>query len=428
MREINFRRDKDYGGNMQFHVHFEHDGRMVGHSEHLIPSEIRLSHTQLYEADPILSQTTSGFKSILKSAYNRRTQHYYIRHNGETKFLSPDDLFLVFTFKICSQEVEVLVSKKGSSYSINGINMARSKISSILSRILLDLSSKEQREEDIGRREIRKIINSAILTPEDIRYVLVSRLPYTFLKEGRTVSVRLKVVQISEEDYAIEISSNLWGKISKNNLLTMIGFYRHGKKNGNWKFLSPSKLFYRLIGKEPSSSELNLMYAFLEQNRSEKLVQERAMTLLDDLLKQYPERVFRNDTQELIRIIVLGRASDWLLVGRKSHMQKYSGVQAVSTRTLVHLAIGSEPSAKWGSSICINSGGANPSLGDQFASRILSLLNDSMTVGRVSTLGTYMLAKKPRIKNDKMTEKLFSPAYENNGDDDDMFRMPIEEV
>ena len=39
-----------------------------------------------------------------------------------------------------------------------------------------------------------------------------------------------------------------------------------------------------------------------------------------------------------------------------------------------------------------------------------------------------MLAKKPRIKNDKMTEKLFSPAYENNGDDDDMFRMPIEEV
>ncbi len=73
--------------------------------------------------------------------------------------------------------------------------------------------------------------------------------------------------------------------------MTMIGFYRHGKRVGNWKFLSPSTLFTRLMGKKPTKAETKLMMAFLEQNRSEKLVQERAMTLLDDLLVQYPDRV-----------------------------------------------------------------------------------------------------------------------------------------
>jgi len=177
--------------------------------------------------------------------------------------------------------------------------------------------------------------------------------------------------------------------------------------------------------------------AFLEQNRSEKLVQERAMTLLDDLLVQYPDRVKRKDSEEAIRIIVSGQTSDWLLCGSKSNLKRESiGVQAVSTQMLRVKSEDTGDIMYWGHSICINSGGKNPSLGDQFASRILSLLNDRMTMSRVSTLGSEVTASKPRLV---MSSKIFtrtkidvnnpfSSKFElmcNKGEKNEMLRMPI---
>lgn len=428
------------------HVHFEKEGRNVEFAQHLCTNRHRIDSRVLYSADPILEKTIEAFNQILKGAYSRK-QYYRINNVSEsgivfTEWLKSDELVFVVTFNsrtnsIVSpnREIEVLISKKGSSYSINGITTSRKHIAPILARILLDVEAKTLRKEDtLSRKELRNIVTSSILVPEDIRYVLTSRLPYQYMIEGRTINVRLQVMQISDDYYAIEISSNVWGKISQKDLMTMIGFYRHGKRVGNWKFLSPKTLFARLMNKEPTEAETKLMMAFLEQNRSEKLVQERAMTLLDDLLVQYSDRVKRNDSKESIRIIVSGQSSDWLLTGFKSNLTREKiGVQAVSTQMLRDLG----EYMCWGSSICINTGGMNPSLGDQFASRILSLLNDKITMSRVSTLDGSVTKSKPRLIMD--SEKINKPSkHKNNnpfdndfelkykGEGNEMLRVPID--
>lgn len=435
---------------IECHVHFENDGRSVEYTQYLVPNRTRVDSRVLYSADPILEKTTEGFDNILKGAYNRK-QYYRIPKIDEdgrrySEYPQAEDLIFVVTFtsriESLDSEVEVLISKKGSSYSINGITTPRKHIAPILARILLDVDAKTQRKESpLSRKELRRIVSSSILIPEDIRYVLTSRLPYQYMREGLTINVRLQVMQISDDSYAIEISSNVWGKISQKDLMTMIGFYRHGKRVGNWKFLSPKTLFTRLMNREPTDAEIKLMMAFLEQNRSEKLVQERAMTLLDDLLAQYPDRVKRNDSETAIRIIVSGQSSDWLLTGSKSNLTREKiGVQSVSTQMLRFIYdVDEDKSAHWGSSICINTGGKNPSLGDQFASRILSLLNDKLTMNRVSTLGNEITMSKPRlimdserINNPPITLKVDNPfehkfQLQYNGEVNEMLRMPIEE-
>ena len=431
---------------LECHVHFERDGENVEYTQHLCPNRNRIDSRVLYSADPILEKTTDAFAIILKGAYSRQ-QYYRISKIDEdgrrhSEYPDADDLFFVVAFSSRKEntysEVEVLISKKGSSYSINGITTSRKHIAPILARILLDVDAKTQRKETaLSRKELRNIVTSSILVPEDIRYVLTSRLPYQYMIEGRTINVRLQVMQISDDNYAIEISSNVWGKISQKDLMTMIGFYRHGKRVGNWKFLSPKTLFTRLMNKEPTEAETKLMMAFLEQNRSEKLVQERAMTLLDDLLVQYPDRVKRNDSETEIRIIVSGQSADWLLTGSKSNLTREKiGVQAVSTQMLRTQNYDDSLSMCWGGGICINTGGKNPSLGDQFASRILSLLNDKMTMSRVSTLGDEVTKPKPRLIMD--SEKINKPSKHNdpfhskfkskyNGEENEMLRMPINE-
>jgi len=438
-------------------VHFEKNGRNVEFTGHLCPNRNRVDSRVLYSADPILEKTTEAFNAILKGAYHR-TQYYRMNNVDEsgttyTEWLESDEIFFVITFTSeydefntalvnnqpkDSSEVEVVISKKGSSYSINGITTSRKHIAPILARILLDVEAKTKRKKSkLSRKELRNIVTNSILVPEDIRYVLTSRIPYQYMIEGRNINVRLKVMQISDDNYAIEISSNVWGKISQKDLMTMIGFYRHGKRVGNWKFLSPRTLFTRLMNKEPTEAETKLMMAFLEQNRSEKLVQERAMTLLDDLLIQYPDRVKRNDSKSAIRIIVSGQSSDWLLTGCKSNLKREKiGVQAVSTQMLRINTAEESLYMGWGGSICINTGGKNPSLGDQFASRILSLLNDSMTMRRVSTLGSEVLASKPRLIMNSRKIK-YPPTNSNgnpfngdfqlkyNGEGNEMLRVPI---
>jgi len=452
MRTINFEiASQENNRILTCTVHFEKEGTSVQYSQHLCPNRHRIDSRVLYSADPILEKTTEAFGQILKGAYNRKQyyRHSRVSKNGTTYTECPESSELVFVVTFNSttnsivssnREVEVLISKKGSSYSINGLTTSRKHIAPILARILLDVDAKTQRKETaLSRRELRNIVTSSILVPEDIRYVLTSRLPFQYMKEGRTIQVRLQVMQISDDNYAIEISSNVWGKISQKDLMTMIGFYRHGKKVGNWKFLSPKTLYTRLMNREPTEAENKLMMAFLEQNRSEKLVQERAMTLLDDLLVQYPDRVKRSDSKNSIRIIVSGQSSDWLLVGLKDNLENTRiGVQAVSTQMLCKTKIDEKEAMKWSSTICINTGGKNPSLGAQFASRILSLLNDNMTMKRVSTLNGAVMKVKPRLvmsEMDKVSIPLvgkqkrdpFDSKFElkYSGEEHAMLRMPI---
>ena len=70
-----------------------------------------------------------------------------------------------------------------------------------------------------------------------------------------------------------------------------MNYYLKGQMNGSWKLLSPRKLWKKLMGKEPTDGQLKMMKAFLEQNRTDDIVQSRALELVMSLEKQYPKRL-----------------------------------------------------------------------------------------------------------------------------------------
>ena len=300
---------------------------------------------------------------------------------------------------------ELMITKEKGTYYLNGGKKSLKEIHTTVGRILHLLDGAYSRGDTITRTDIRELVDKVLSTPSDISYALTNMVPFKFYHAGRTEQVRLKLMAIGEDSYAIEISSNLWGRISESNLVTYLNSYVHGSARGSWKNLSPRRLYQKLINKEPSESELRLMIAFLQQNRSADLVQKRAMSLIDDILEKYPTRVSRriDEDRGMIYIVVRGQVNDWLLQGDTRNMDKINvGPQSVSTRQLRNdrerRNAGSEleePTSnlnpvgcilRWTGSICINTGGRSPSMGDQFATRILSLLNDKLTVGRVSTI------------------------------------------
>jgi len=159
--------------------------------------------------------------------------------------------------------------------------------------------------------------------------------------------------------------------------------------------LSPASLWGRLLGKMPSETQLSLMKAFLMQNRTQDIVEERAEQLLSDLLAQYPDRLKLVIDVEVIpvkpkakithtrKIYVRGKLSDWCLTERK---QKH-GYQLVSTFRFT-LAENKSPfqHGYLDGPICIDNLNDNSSVGDQFATRAIALMNDNIIVKRVSTI------------------------------------------
>ena len=167
--------------------------------------------------------------------------------------------------------------------------------------------------------------------------------------------------------------------------------------------LSPASLWGRLMEQPPTESQLSLMIAFLKQNRTQDIVEERAEALINDLLEQYPDKLKLVNTNTLSkkgskitgsrRIYVKGKLADWCLVegGQKA------GYQLVSTYIFTKKESGKKYNRNQpfqdgylSGPICIDNLTAKVSVGDQFASRAISLMNDSVMVARISTIKRYL--------------------------------------
>ena len=229
--------------------------------------------------------------------------------------------------------------------------------------------------------------------------------------------MRLNVVQIDDKMLAMEISDGVWGEITPQQLDTYCNFYIHGKSRGKWKRLAPATLYKRLMGRSPTDSELKIMIAFLQQNRMQDIVDERAIELVNDMLTQYKGRltaVYDNDGT-LLELYIRGKDYDWKLTNNKYK----SGIQMVSTfiwqpvkekkkhedeetGEITYTDVLSEPS--WRGPICIDNMSEGSPLGDQFAGRALALLNDSMTIKIVNTIKSYIATEpnKYRVDNDDL--------------------------
>lgn len=365
-------------------------------------SVIRATDSNVGGADAITESLSLNIFNQLKNYYRNSIHHTQLA-NSEIVFVIGDN--------------ELWIEKP---YAINGIKMPLKEIASKLSRVIQAYGNIEERHpKEQHRAETKKAIRRIMKTPEDILYCLENRVPFYFFVGGKQEKVRLNLRQIGASNYAIEISDGKWGEIKENDLTTYLGHYLHGSNRGGWKLLSPSKLFYKTMGKLPMDSEEKVMVAFLLQNRTQDIVEKRAKELIDDMAIQFKESILvipsvetgfgddeggRLDANGVwrtpMKVLVKGQKTDWLLVESVRNYGNENNPQRVHTYCLMteYFATGEINETKWNGPICINTGGKNPSLGDQFASRIFSLMNDSSVSQRVNTISDYMTCQENRIR------------------------------
>ena len=276
----------------------------------------------------------------------------------------------------------IYFEKTKNRYYVNGQAVALEVIANCLAR----LAYKAAFEKDASK--LLPFFYSMLELPEVVRYVIENRVPYHFYSDYVRHNVRLNVQQISDKECAIEIGDGLWGNITIKELAKFCAFYVNNRKRGSWIYTSPENLYTRLIGRKPKQSELKVMIAFLKQNRKKDIFEKRAKELVSSLLQEHPTRMKGQfDTDGDIRIMyVRGNGYDWKLQANGS-----TGTQQVST--FVWQPSSGEETADWKGSICIDNMVDGSSLGDQFAARALSFLNDNITIKMVGTVKRYITAE-----------------------------------
>ena len=326
--------------------------------------------------DPILAgieQYWRGFLSPKKSRYSHR------RYGFEP----------TFNHLVRIGSCPVLLSRSGIRYEINGKVANLADIISALAR----LTYKSCFEQDAAK--LLLTLYATLNLPADVKYCLENRIPYFFydFNESRDkIEVRLNCQQIGDKEIAVEISDGIWGTMSVRELNTFCNFYVHGKKVGSWVNISPDELYYRLMDEDASESSMKVMRAFLAQNRTQDIVEQRAIELVQELLSQYPNRLKAtyDEKGDLSSLYVKGQDYDWKITDTKFK----SEIQMVSTYVWQPIRKEEPEDIDWRGPICIDNMAKGSSLGDQFAARALALLNDSFTIQIVSTIRRYLVGDK----------------------------------
>lgn len=305
------------------------------------------------------------------------------------------------------EQCPIVLSREGIRYHLNGKAYSLATICSALARI----TYKACFEKDGAK--LLSALYATLNLPENVQYCIENRAPFHFFVDFEKQDVRLNVVQIDDNMLAMEISDGIWGEITPKQLDSYCNFYLHGKKRGSWKHLSPKSLYTKLMGREPSVSELKVMIAFLMQNRMQDIVDARALELVADMLVQHKGRLVAeyDDENVLTSLFVRGKHYDWKLTNNRYK----SGIQMVSTyvwqprkesitdkegKTTGFQLV--EP--QWRGPICIDNMAEGSPLGDQFATRALALLNDFHTIKIVNTIKSYLAAEpnEYRVDNDEL--------------------------
>jgi hypothetical protein len=197
---------------------------------------------------------------------------------------------------------------------------------------------------------------------------------------------------IGSNKAALELSDGVWGQMTIKQMNTYMNCFHKKKKQSKWGTMCPSELWNKLMTKECTSSDLALMMAFLQQNRTDKVVKERARDLMIDLVRRFPKRVKINwgNKEKLLDVkgndptvmYINGNLADWKLTDRGLKSQ---GQQNVSTFVWANDG--------WAGPICVDNLDNKSPTGDQFVTRAMGLLNDNLLVKRVSTISGRLNSK-----------------------------------
>ena len=319
----------------------------------------------------------------------------------------------IITFKYKDGDSTLVFQKNKPHFFLNGEKANKSIIMANLSKIFYRSCF------ETSSKRMDTYIKRLMLFPPNVMHSVENRTPYSFYdKDGsmKKQEVRINTRIISDKECALEISDGVWANITVKDLNSFINFHRFGQKRSEKWGVAPEYIWEKLLNYTPSTSQTKLMYAFLKQNRTQDLVEQRARELMIELGESYPtkiklftygEDIKKNarlaDSKPLTGMLVRGMRCDWFILERRSGNQ--TTTQRVSTKRYVNDILDSDSTNKLRSSgvtlqhwdnpnlvighmadVCVDNIHRNSSLGDQFATRAMTLMNDISSANRISTI------------------------------------------
>ena len=288
------------------------------------------------------------------------------------------------TFRYMDGDATISLARKASGFYIDGVKMVKEDVVSALAKIIL--RAIYVRSEEVLMDYVEKVTT----IPYNVLYALENRTPYHYYDYGERKEVKIDTKLISNTEVALQISDGIWAAMSVIELNRFISYYRHGKKRAKkWVQISPRNLWTALLDESPTSSQEKMMLAWLSQNRTEKIVEQRAEKLLIDLDNEYPQITFMHwPNEETNALHIRGKVCDWVVSANRGMKR---GHQDVSTYRIGKIS--DEPSDRdtfqghaLSHSICIDNLHNNSTANDQLAARAMVLLNDKAAKKMIYTL------------------------------------------
>jgi len=338
-----------------------------------------------YYSDSIMS---TRFRSESEPTIAAIKHFFKKKLNLDKKGISDFNTYITIGDK--KEPLTILFSKIGVRYYLMGEMQSKDTVLSAICRVIYRSCFESDQS------KLYSYMLHHLRLPENVSYALENRAPFHWYVKGKKIDVRFNIKMIGDDECAMEISDGVWAPISVKNLNVYMNYYWKGQDRGSWKFLSPRKLWAKLLNVEPTEVQLKMMIAFLGQNRTDDLVQSRAVQLVKDMSKQYGHKMKvlwydsgSSNNQKIKAILVRGKLADWIITDNEFK----SEIQAVSTFIYKNDAGGSEKKFLDGyvaGPICIDNMTKNSSVGDQFAARTMALFNDKLTVSLVNTIKRYL--------------------------------------
>ena len=321
-----------------------------------------------------------GHDPILERMKSKVTEMFLSPRRGYAD--EDDDWMSWFGWRYDGQDVRLSLMKVNGSFMLNSHKKNKEDCASAIAKIILYGTTNRSAE------RLRDYIDRNVMYSQNIIYALENRTPYWFFKDGSKVECRINMQLIDEDEVAIEISDGVWGSMKMKDANIFINCYRSNTtRSKKWSNLSPKKLFNAVMGRLPSDSELKLMIAWLMQNRTSKMVEDRATVLLKEMTDKYDDMVLLNAecTKQWLglnlsddyehAVLVRGKLGDWIIYAnnQNSKFQRVSAVHAYDQKGFQ-------------GPFCIDNLHDNSSIGDQIASRAMILKNDEQAKSMIYTL------------------------------------------
>ena len=324
---------------------------------------------------------------------------------GITGLVRADEKKSIF-MRVGNCKYLINMRKVGNRYMANGDFANLDTIMKAISRTIMR-SAYINGEGEEAQEALDDYFLRCIEVPENVSYAMENRVPYKFFeREGLEIkerNTRLSLMRIAQDNYALEISSGVWGEINSKNLNTFINSYLYNKRSGKWYMVSPAELWFRTVGTKATPAQIKIMKEFLKQNRRSDLAEQRAMQLFNDMVNKYDnvtKGTFVRNGEKVLAMFIRGKFADWMVVDNKSKR----GIQDVSTYVLTTKRLGegqavtvldnvinnTDEEPYWAGPICIDNLSSGASVGDQFAARAFACMNDTMLVKLVSTVRRYI--------------------------------------